>query len=64
MDWKNMSIMEVINTHPKAVEILQNNGVGCMGCMMAHAETLGEGLSAHGLDVDAIVKELNDTYQK
>jgi hydrid cluster protein-associated redox disulfide domain len=62
MDWGKMTIKEVIDTHPKAVEILQNNGVGCFGCMMAHAENLEDGLKAHGLDVEAIVKELNDTY--
>jgi hypothetical protein len=26
--------------------------------MLAHSETIGEGLSAHGLDVDAILKEI------
>jgi hybrid cluster-associated redox disulfide protein len=64
MDWGKMTISEVLNTHPQAVQILQQAGVGCLGCFMAHSENLEDGLRAHGLDVDSIVKKLDETYEK
>ena len=32
---------------------------GCIGCMAAHCETIGQGAGAHGLDVDAVVSDIN-----
>lgn len=63
MDWGKMTIGEVIEKHPKAIEILSKAGVGCLGCFFANAENLEDGLAAHGVDVAAIVKELDDTYK-
>lgn len=63
MDWGKMTIQEVIEKHPKAIEILQENGIGCLGCLMAHSENLEDGLMAHGADVKAIIDELNATYE-
>lgn len=56
---KDSNIMEVINDYPETVSVLQKHGIGCIGCMLASAETLEQGLSAHGLDVEAIVTEMN-----
>ena len=58
---KKMMIVDLLNEYPESVGILQKNGVGCMGCMLAHSETIGEGLTAHGLDVDEILKEIEET---
>ncbi|OGI10686.1 MAG: disulfide oxidoreductase [Candidatus Margulisbacteria bacterium GWF2_35_9] len=55
---KDMKIIDLVNEYPEAITILQENGVGCMGCMLAHSETIGEGLTAHGLDVDKILKDI------
>lgn len=59
---KNTGIMDAININPKAAEILMEAGLGCLGCAMAHFETLEQGLLAHGLEekeIDKIIKELN-----
>ncbi|MDD4527105.1 MAG: DUF1858 domain-containing protein [Candidatus Margulisbacteria bacterium] len=55
---KKSNIMDIINEYPEAMEILRNHGVHCVGCMMAHSESLEEGLAAHGLDVNEIIKEI------
>jgi len=55
---QSMKIVDLLNQYPSAIPVLQKNGVGCLGCMLAHSETIGEGLSAHGLDVDAILQEI------
>ena len=43
----------------RAVEILMNKGIYCLGCPMAMQENLEQGCLAHGLDVNKILEELN-----
>ena len=43
----------------KAAKILMEKGMHCFGCPMAMSETLEQGAEAHGLDADALVKEIN-----
>ncbi len=57
---KDLTIVEVLNTYPQAVTVLQSKGIGCLGCLMANSETIGEGLAAHGMDVDVVLKEIEE----
>ena len=61
---KDIKIIDLVNEYPEAVTVLQDNGVGCMGCMLAHSETIAEGLTAHGLDVDKIMKDIEEATAK
>lgn len=61
---KDMSIIDLLNTYPAAIEVLHKHGVGCVGCLMAHSESAGEGLAAHGLDVDEVLAEIEAEFQK
>ncbi|MGF6906932.1 DUF1858 domain-containing protein [Fusobacterium sp. PH5-44] len=56
---KDTNILEAAQKYPEITQVFRNHGLGCLGCMMAAGETLGEGLAAHGLDVDAIINEIN-----
>jgi hybrid cluster-associated redox disulfide protein len=59
---KEMNIMEVLNKNSEAAEILMDAGLGCIGCAMAHAETLEQGLLAHGFEkkeIDEVIEKLN-----
>ncbi len=56
---KTMTIAETVAKHPETIPVLLQNGMHCIGCPMALQETLEEGLSAHGTDVDKVIKELN-----
>ena len=60
---KKMNIIDIINEYPSAIEVLRKHGVHCVGCLMAHSESLEEGLSAHGLNVDEIIKEIEEASQ-
>lgn len=57
---KDMNILEAVQKHPVIAEVFRKHGLGCVGCMIASGETLGEGISAHGLDADAIIAEANE----
>jgi hybrid cluster-associated redox disulfide protein len=61
---KKMTVMEIVEKNPKAMEILMENGMHCCACPMAQQETLEEGCSAHGLNADKIVNEINAEKKK
>ena len=56
---KNMTIGELVRKDERAVEILMNFGMGCVGCPSAQAETIEEAAMVHGLDVNALIEALN-----
>lgn len=57
---KDMAIAEVIQKHPDLIPIFLQHGLGCLGCAMASFETIEQGALAHGMDVEALMKDLND----
>ncbi len=57
---KDMSIMEVVQKYPDTIEVFMNSGMGCLGCAVAHFENIEQGAQAHGIDVDALMKRLNE----
>jgi hybrid cluster-associated redox disulfide protein len=61
---KGMSISEAISRYPETIPALMKTGMHCIGCPMAMQETLEEGLSAHGLDVDEVIDGLNKIVKK
>ena len=58
---KEMGIGEVVQKYPQTVEVFIGNGLGCIGCAAASYETIEQGAMAHGIDVDKLMKELNET---
>ncbi len=56
---KEMSIMEALQAHPQAKDVFMRHGLGCIGCMGAMMESIEAGARMHGIDVDALVADLN-----
>lgn len=56
---ENTLIMEAIEINPKAGEILIGYGMHCLGCAVAHGETVGEAALVHGINVEELVNALN-----
>ncbi len=56
---KDSNILEVARTYPVVGSVFRKYGLGCLGCMVAAGETIGEGITSHGLNADAIVEEIN-----
>jgi hybrid cluster-associated redox disulfide protein len=56
---KNTSIIEALRYHPMASEIFAKHGMACIGCMGSVTETIENGAKMHGIDIEALVKELN-----
>lgn len=60
---KEMGITDIVNQYPQTVLVFQSYGMGCLGCMAARFENLEQGASAHGIDIVAIVDDLNKAIQ-
>ena len=57
---KDTIIAEVIQINPNAAEILLSYGMHCLGCAIAHGETVGQAAEVHGADLEAMLEELNN----
>lgn len=57
---ENTTIFEALQINPNAGAILQSRGMHCLGCALAHGETIGEAVDVHGADLQELLKELND----
>ena len=48
---KDMTIGEVVGMYPDTVPVMLENGIHCVGCHVAHWETLEQGFRGHyGMD--------------
>ena len=47
---KDTLIMDCLKINPNSAEILQSVGMHCLGCAMAHGETIEEAVFVHGKD--------------
>lgn len=56
---KDMTIGEIIRQDMSKAEVLMGFGMGCVGCPSAQGETLEEAAMVHGIDLNALLEELN-----
>jgi len=56
---KEMSILEALQADPRARDVFNAHGLGCLGCMGLSQESIEEGARMHGIDPDVIVADLN-----
>ena len=53
------TIFEALEINPNAGDILMKYGMQCLGCALAHGETVGEAADVHGADLEMMLAELN-----
>lgn len=57
---KDMTIADVLKTNEKLKDVLMGFGMHCFSCPCALGETLEEAAEVHDIDVDFLVKKLNE----
>ena len=57
---KDTLISELLELNPNSTEILFAHGMHCLGCAIAHQETIEQATNAHGEDLEQLLKELNN----
>ena len=60
---KEMTIGEVVRNYTESVKILSKFGMGCVGCPSAQAETIEDACKVHGINVEELIKALNDAVK-
>ena len=61
---KNTTLGEILKNYSNAEEILTGFGMHCFSCPMSQMETVEEAGEVHGLDVEFMVKKLNEDLVK
>jgi len=56
---KYMYISSIVQRYPQTVRVFLSHGLMCIGCAAARFENLEQGALAHGIDVEALLKDLN-----
>ena len=59
---KDMTFHDVMRMSPEVTKVLGSFNLGCVGCMGAQHETLEQGATAHGLDVEDLLNALNALF--
>lgn len=57
---KDMTIQSVIEADEGIADILMDAGMHCLGCAMAHGESIEQACAVHGIDVDSLVSAVNE----
>ena len=57
---KDMTIQEVVENNPETIRVFLEHGLHCVGCSVARFENIEQGAMAHGIDIDDLMKDLND----
>ncbi len=57
---KDMTVGEILGTYTNAKEILGGFGLHCFGCPMSQMETIEQAAAAHGVELDFMLKKLNE----
>jgi len=57
---KDTLISDILRMNPNAAGILMAFGMGCLGCPGSQMETLAQAAGVHGIDLDELLKKLNE----
>ena len=61
---KNLPIGDVVQKYPETVPVFMQHGLMCFGCAVARFENIEQGAVAHGINVEALIKDLNAAVAK
>lgn len=61
---KDTIISDIPQLNPAALDVLWNYGMGCIHCVLANSETIEQAAAEHGLDVEQLIKELNEAKEE
>lgn len=57
---KDTIIADVLKNVEGSIEVFNKHNMGCVSCMGVQNETLEKGSLMHGINVEVLLKELNE----
>ena len=56
---KNMTVGDILDLDRETAVYFLNMGMHCLGCPASRGESVEQACMVHGVDADALVKEIN-----
>lgn len=56
---RDMTIADIIAGHPETITVFKSFGLDCQECQIADFEEVEHGASVHNVDIEALLKALN-----
>lgn len=56
---KDMTLGQVLQSKPSSAQVFLKWGIHCSGCPVASMETVEQGATMHGINVDELIEDLN-----
>ncbi|PWB76650.1 MAG: disulfide oxidoreductase [Candidatus Methylomirabilota bacterium] len=56
-----MKIDNVVRQYPETVQVFTRYGVACLGCSAAEYDNIAVSAQVHGVNLDQLLRELNET---
>jgi hybrid cluster-associated redox disulfide protein len=60
---KEMKIEDVLRKFPQTVAVFEKFGIDCAGCQLSEIEDLEHGAKVHKIDLEALLKRLNESLK-
>lgn len=60
---KDMIIGDLVRKYPETISVLMEHGMGCVGCPSAQAESIENACEVHGMDIEMLLKALNEAVK-
>lgn len=60
---KNATINEIISAYPETMKFFSDLNMSCSSCFAVKFDTLENGALMHGMDVNVLIKQLNQYIQ-
>ncbi|WZL73104.1 DUF1858 domain-containing protein [Clostridiaceae bacterium 35-E11] len=61
---KDMIIADVLRMDRETASIFMSHGLHCLGCPASSMESIADAAMVHGLDVEALLKDLNAYFER
>jgi len=61
---KEMLITEALGMDSGLVPVMQQHGLNCFGCPSSRGKSLEMAAANHGVDIDALIADMNAHLQK
>ncbi len=58
-----MRIGDALSKYPQTLRVFLSHGLMCVGCAVARFENIRQGAEAHGIDLEALMKDLNQVVE-
>lgn len=60
---KDMMIYQILDENPKLEDVFITHGMNCVGCPGSSGETLQDAAEGHCVDLDRLLKDLNQANE-